>query len=127
MPLLVNRFPNKLAPNVAHNILRNPPFCRFASFLIVSLTHFINKLDYSRDLITFIMSFISLLESVYVILPHPNMYLSIAASVAAAVNPNDIKTLLPIGLSTFPIKGNPDLKNPLIVLFYAAEFLIILH
>ena len=73
------------------------------------------------------MSFISLLESVYVILPHPNMYLSIATSVAAAVNPNDIKTLLPIGLSTFPIKGNPDLKNPLIVLFYAAEFLIILH
>ena len=43
------------------------------------------------------MSFISLLESVYVILPHPNMYLSIATSVAAAVNPNDIKTLLPIG------------------------------
>ena len=30
--LLVNRFPDKLAPNVSNNLLRNPPFCYFLSF-----------------------------------------------------------------------------------------------
>ena len=35
--LSVHRFPNKLAVNVPNNILGNPPFCSFASFLIVSL------------------------------------------------------------------------------------------
>ena len=29
----------------------------------------------------------------------------------AAANPNDIKTLLANGLSTFPIKGNPIFSN----------------
>ena len=40
---------------------------------------------------------------------NPDIFLWIAASVAdaAAFNPNFIKTLLPNGLSTFPIKGNP--------------------
>ena len=32
IPLPVSIFPNKLAPNVPNNILRNPPFCSFASF-----------------------------------------------------------------------------------------------
>ena len=30
--LPVKRFPNKLAPNVPNNILRNPPFYCFISF-----------------------------------------------------------------------------------------------
>ena len=47
--LPVNRFPNKLAPNVPNNILRNKPFCSIASFLIVSLTLFIRNPDSSRD------------------------------------------------------------------------------
>ena len=34
--LPVNRFPNNLAPNIPNNVQRNPPFCYFASFLIVS-------------------------------------------------------------------------------------------
>ena len=50
LPLPVNRFPNILAPNVPSNILRNPHFCSFASFLIVSLKPFINKSDLLRDL-----------------------------------------------------------------------------
>ena len=32
IPSPANIFPNKLAPNVPNNILRNPPFCSFASF-----------------------------------------------------------------------------------------------
>ena len=30
-----NMFPNKVAPKVPKNILKNPPFCSFVSFLIV--------------------------------------------------------------------------------------------
>ena len=45
VPLPVNRFPNKLAPNVPNNMPRNPPFCYFASLLIALLKHFINKPD----------------------------------------------------------------------------------
>ena len=41
--LSVNRFPNKVAPNVPNNTLRNLPLCYFALILIVSLTPFINK------------------------------------------------------------------------------------
>ena len=31
-PLLANRFPTKLAPNVSNIMLRNPLFCSFAAF-----------------------------------------------------------------------------------------------
>ena len=58
VPLPVNRFPNKLAPNVPNNILRSATFCSFASFLIVSLTHYMNKLDSSSDLTFFMISLI---------------------------------------------------------------------
>ena len=53
--------------------------------------------------------FISLFEIINVVLPDPNIFSWIAASVAdaAAVNPNGIKTLLANGLSTFLIKDNP--------------------
>ena len=46
-------------------------------------------------------------------IPDPNIFLWIAVSVVdtAAVNPNDITTLLADGLSTFPIKGNPAFRN----------------
>ena len=33
-----NKFPNKEAPNVPNNILRNPSFCSLASFWIVLVT-----------------------------------------------------------------------------------------
>ena len=53
-PALIASFPvykytNKLAPKGPNNIPRKPSFCSFASFLIVSLTPFINTPDSSRD------------------------------------------------------------------------------
>ena len=109
----VNRFPNKLASKVPNKIPENPPFCLFASYLIVSLTPFINKPDSSRDLIIFMISFISSLEIIYVVVQDPDIFLWIAVSVAdaAAVNPNGIKTLSANDLSKCLIKGNPVFSN----------------
>ena len=55
------------------------------------------------------ISFICSLEIINAVMPDPNIFLGIAASVAdaAAVNHNDIKTILANGLSTFPINHNP--------------------
>ena len=39
----VNKFLNKLAPNVPSNILKNPPLCSLVSFSIVLVTPF-NKI-----------------------------------------------------------------------------------
>ena len=63
----------------------------------------------------FMISFIFSLEIINVVLPDPNIFLWIAASVAdaTAVKPNGIKTLLANGLSAFPIKGNPGFSNGL--------------
>ena len=47
------------------NMPRNPPFCSFASFLIVSLTTFIDKPESVRNLIIF-MIFTSLSKIVVV-------------------------------------------------------------
>ena len=108
--MLINIFPNNLAPKVPNNIPRNPHFCSFASFLIVSLTlFFINDSGSSRDLTIFIISFISSLEIINVVKSDPKIVLRIAASVAdaAAVNPNGIKLLLANGLTKFFIKENP--------------------
>ena len=92
-----------------NNILKNPPFWCFASFLIVSLTHFINNPDSTRDWIIFMVS----LEIINVVVPDPNIFSWIAASAAdaAAVNPNGIKTLLANGLILFRSKGNPAVSN----------------
>ena len=59
------------------------------------------------------ISFISLFEIINVVVLDPNIFLWIAVSIvyAAPVNPNDIKTLLANGLSTFFIKGNPVFSN----------------
>ena len=101
-PLPSNRFPNKLAPNVPNSILRSPLFYSFASFLVVSLMSFINKLDSSSKWLNYFLSFISSLETINVVLREAksegrldlNIFLWIVASVAdaAAVNPNVIKT-----------------------------------
>ena len=77
VPLPVNRFPNKLAPNVPNNM-----------YLIVLLIPFLNKLDSSRDLtiftITFMISFKSSFENTNVVVTSPNTFLWTAASVADA-------------------------------------------
>ena len=58
------------------------------------------------------ISFISSLEIINVVMSDPDIFLWIAASVAAAaVNPNGIKTLLANGLSKFSIKSNPVFSN----------------
>ena len=115
-------------PNVPNNKLRNPPFCPFPSFSIVSQSPFINKPDYSSDLTIFTISFISWFEIINVIVgkvkseeregnihgrPDRNIFLWKAASVddASAVNPNDIKMLLANALKTLFIKGNPVFSN----------------
>ena len=74
MPLPANRFPNKLAFKMPNNILKNPPFCYFASFLIVSLMSFINNPYFSRDLIIFMIPFISSLEIINVVLQDPKIF-----------------------------------------------------
>ena len=58
-PLLVNALPNTLAANLPNNTGRNPLFCYFVLFLIVSLTHFTSNLDSSCDVTIFIISTIS--------------------------------------------------------------------
>ena len=69
-PLLLNALPNTLAANVP-NIGRNPLFCSFVSFLIVSLIPFTNNLDYTSNLTTFIISTISSFEIINAVVPDP--------------------------------------------------------
>ena len=59
------------------------------------------------------ISVICSLKIINVVLPDPNIFLSIATSVAdaATINPNSVKTFLANGLSTFPIKCNPVSSN----------------
>ena len=54
-----------------------------------------SKPDSSRDLIILMIPFISSFKIINVVIPDPNIFLWIAAPVAAAaaVNPNGIKTL----------------------------------
>ena len=55
-------FPNILVANICNKIESNSVFCSFVSFLFVSLIPFINNPYTSRDLIIFIISFISSFE-----------------------------------------------------------------
>ena len=78
------------------------------------------------------ISFISSLEIIFIVVPDSNIFLEIVASAAdaAVVNPNEIKTLLANGLSTFLIKYNPDYSNspkslPINPPDYSTAFLII--
>ena len=58
-----NRFPNKLAPKVPYNMLKNPHFCSFVSFLIVLVTPFNKILESSRAWTIFITSFLHFIMS----------------------------------------------------------------
>ena len=53
---------------------RNPLFCSLASFSIVSPTPFINKPVSSKDLIIFMISFISSFEIVSVVMSGPKIF-----------------------------------------------------
>ena len=98
MPAII--YPNKLADNVHNSILRNPPFCFFASLLILPSIPSYNSSESSRDLTIFKIPSISLFDITSVILwPDLQFFLCIPASAAdtAAVNHSGTKTLLAIG------------------------------
>ena len=77
-------------------MLRNPSFCFFALFLIVSLTPFINKPDSSSDLTIFMISSIYSVDILSAVVRgatskeglDPKLFVWIAASVADAVSVN---------------------------------------
>ena len=109
VPLAVNRFPYKLAPNVPNNIIGNPLLCSLTSFWIVSLTPINDKLEYSIGLTILIMSSILSFDIINVVVSDPKIFLCIPASAAAdaAVNPNGIKTFLAHWFNYIFINGNP--------------------
>ena len=59
IPFPVNKLPNKLAPNLQSNILKNPPLCSLVSFSIVLLIPFNKIPEFSNDSIILIISFTS--------------------------------------------------------------------
>ena len=89
-------------------MLRNPPFCFFASFSIVSLKFFVNNPDYWRDLTIFMISSIFHLKlSVFGFLNlHCFKWVSASAVDTVAGNLNGIKAPLAISLSTIFFNGN---------------------
>ena len=89
-PLSVNKFFDKLAPNLLNNRLINTLCCFFYSFLIFLVTAFIVKPSFSKYLTIFIKPPISS----FVVIPDPKIFLSIAASTTqtVVVNPPGIKT-----------------------------------
>ena len=96
--LLANGFPNKLELNLLYN--KKSTFFSFVSFLIISLAPFISKADSSRDLIFFVIYFISLLEIFNATVPKLKLYFGILASAADVinVNANGVKKLLANGV-----------------------------
>ena len=69
----VNKFPNKLAPNVPSHILKNSPLCSLVSFSIVLLTPFNKIPELSSTSIIFIISFLSSC-SIIKITPEPCIF-----------------------------------------------------
>ena len=109
----VNKLPNKLAPNVPSNILKNPPLCSLVSFLIVLLTPYNKIPEFPKALIIFIISFMSSC-SIINLTPEPCIFFYILPSIAdiAAVKPNGPNTFLANGNATF-INGPANLLNNL--------------
>ena len=102
--LPINRFRNKIAPNILNNTLKIPYFCSFASFLVVLLTPcFFNKPESPRDLTIFIIPSISSFEIINAAISNLRVSLCIHACAVAviAVSPNGIKSRLANGISTF--------------------------
>ena len=107
----VNKLPNKLAPNVPSNILKNPTLCSLFSFSIVLLTPFNKIPEFSRASIIFIISFISSCSTIN-FTPEPCIFFYILPSIAdiAAVKPNGANTFLANDNATF-INGPANLFN----------------
>ena len=60
-----------ISTNVPDSIGRNPLFCSFALFLIVSLISFTSNHDFSRNLTIFLISSISSFEIAKAVVPDP--------------------------------------------------------
>ena len=73
VPLPVNKFPSKVAPDALNNLLRNTPLFSFALLSIYSLIRFINEPGSSRDLNILIISFTSSFEIINFVIPRPNV------------------------------------------------------
>ena len=95
-------FANKLAPNEATNISRNPHFSSFDSFSIFFETPLFNKSDSSKYLTIVMVSFISLFDIINVVISDPYISFPITATVVdtGAVNPN-CRKILATSMSTF--------------------------
>ena len=107
----VDRFPNKLAPNVLNKMLKNPSFYFFVSFITFLLklfSRFFKRFNCFRNVIH-----LSIWNFFNAVIPDPKIVFWIVASCAdtAVVNPKSIRTLLVRGLRTFFIKGKPVLSN----------------
>ena len=122
IPFPVNKLPNKRAPNVPSNILKDPPLYSLVSFSVVLVTPFNKIQEFSNTSIIFIISFISSC-SIINLIPLPLIFFCILPSIAniAAVKPNGANTFLANGIATF-INGPANFlnslpKNPLLFLF----------
>ena len=113
IPFPDNKLPNKLAPKVPSNILKNPPLCSLVSFSIVLLIHFNKIPEFSKASIIFIISFLSSC-SIINLTPEPCIFFCILPSIAdiAAVKPNGANTFSANGIATF-INGPASLLNNL--------------
>ena len=73
-PIPVNKLPNNDGPNVPNNILKNPPFCSFVSFLIVFAVPF-NNISCSSNAVTILIKpFKSLFDIINVLFPDPYLF-----------------------------------------------------
>ena len=113
----INKLPNKLAPNVPSNILKNPPLCSLVLFSIVLVAPFNKIPEFSNASIIFIISFISSCSIIH-LTSEPCIFFCILPLIAdiAAVKPNGANTFLANGIATF-INGPANLfcnlpKNP---------------
>ena len=100
MSLPSNMFANKLAPKLPHRIPKSPPFCSLVWFLIDLATPFSIIIEYSRALIIFITSFISLFAIISVVVLETCIFFRTPESIAnaAAGTANGAKKFLPTKL-----------------------------
>lgn len=83
-------FCNKLAPYVPSEIPVNLKFCHFSLFSILSLTPFINKPDFVKNLSTSMIFSISLFEIINVIM---NFYEFLRMLLLILVVPEHVKVM----------------------------------
>ena len=86
-------FPNRLAPKVPNDMLKNPPFCSFGGFFSCFRDSFQQNIRIFKSLNDFHYVIHSLFEIIEFAVPEPCIFLKFPASIAkaAAVIPNGAK------------------------------------